>query len=240
MFEIVGGRKKWSESGIAQLVLYYPDTTIHIDKLVVSFNRTRNSIHQKANELGLSRDLRRVVTLPETKAKYSEKARLRVGSKNPFYGRKHKPESLAIMKFKLSAMMRGKKNPFYGKKHSELSKRKMSDKKKKMFLGENNPAWRGGYEPYYGPNWKEQRRKALERDGFKCMNCGRTQEENGKELDVHHIIPFRVFGRKRYKEANDLSNLIALCMKCHRKMLRRDHDRFSPSSTTCIHNGEHR
>lgn len=28
------------------------------------------------------------------------------------------------------------------------------------------------------------------------------------EIVGGHIIPFRVFGRKRYKEANDLSNLI--------------------------------
>lgn len=81
------------------------------------------------------------------------------------------------------------------------------------YAGERNGNWKGGYEPYYGPNWLSQRMKAFRRDNFQCCECGK----NGVKLDVHHKIPFRFFGRQNYIEANRLSNLITLCMKCHRK-----------------------
>lgn len=79
--------------------------------------------------------------------------------------------------------------------------------------GGNHPAWKGGYEPYYGPNWYKQRRKARERDNHTCQLCG--AEKDGKEHDVHHIIPFREFGLENYKKANSLDNLITLCRSCH-------------------------
>lgn len=81
--------------------------------------------------------------------------------------------------------------------------------------GEKNPLWKGGREPYYGQNWRRHNREALERDDHICQICG--TEEDGRALDVHHIIPFREFGLKRYKEANQLSNLITLCRPCHVK-----------------------
>lgn len=87
-----------------------------------------------------------------------------------------------------------------------------------LFAGENNPAWRGGYQSYYGPNWKRQRRKARERDNFTCRICGLVEQD--QEHDVHHIRAFREFGyivgeNDHYREANKLSNLITLCRSCH-------------------------
>lgn len=67
----------------------------------------------------------------------------------------------------------------------------------------------------YGPNWNRQRRKALKRANYTCEECGGTT--NGRNLDVHHIIPFEEFGLERYKKANALSNLTALCRSCHMK-----------------------
>lgn len=81
-------------------------------------------------------------------------------------------------------------------------------------VGENNPNWKGGYEPYYGPNWRQQRRFARERDNFICQLCG--SEENGRKHDVHHIIPFREL--TDYEVANELENLLTLCSSCHRKV----------------------
>jgi len=81
--------------------------------------------------------------------------------------------------------------------------------------GPNNPRWKGGTLPYYGPNWRPQRRNARRRDNYTCQRCGKTESEIGKQLDVHHIVPFREFGVERYKEANALSNLISLCYRCH-------------------------
>jgi hypothetical protein len=80
--------------------------------------------------------------------------------------------------------------------------------------GHNNPQWKGGYQRYYGPSWHEARRQARARDKV-CADCGKTPEEAGRELDVHHIVPFRVFGRSRHTEANHLDNLVCLCNTCH-------------------------
>jgi len=65
----------------------------------------------------------------------------------------------------------------------------------------------------YGPNWKKQRRKAYNRARGYCQQCG--EKTSGRQIDVHHIIPFSNFGIERYEEANDLTNLIALCRSCH-------------------------
>lgn len=75
--------------------------------------------------------------------------------------------------------------------------------------------WRGGYEPYYGPSWERARRDARERDNYTCQDCGKTEADLGKELDVHHIRRFGDFGRRRHEEANHLDNLVSLCPVCH-------------------------
>ena len=85
----------------------------------------------------------------------------------------------------------------------------------KIREGDKSPRWRGGYELYYGPNWKRQRGRARKRDNYTCQNCGITEKELGRQLDVHHIIRIGDFGDKR--RANHLSNLIAYCHSCHMK-----------------------
>jgi len=84
--------------------------------------------------------------------------------------------------------------------------------------GPENGNWKGGYEPYYGPDWRSQRRKALERDDCECQVCGRGEAEIGREPDVHHIRPFRKFGRVDHEEANALDNLVTLCPEHHRQV----------------------
>lgn len=76
--------------------------------------------------------------------------------------------------------------------------------------------WLGGYEPYYGESWATAKRKARERDKHTCGECGKTRDQLGRNLDVHHIVPFRTFGPTRHREANDLSNLVCYCNKCHK------------------------
>lgn len=82
-------------------------------------------------------------------------------------------------------------------------------------IGSDNPNWKGGYAPYYGPNWRTQRRNARRRDNYTCQRCGITEDELGRQLDVHHIHRFGDFGPERYQEANRLDNLISLCFTCH-------------------------
>ena len=71
---------------------------------------------------------------------------------------------------------------------------------------------------YYGPNWREQRRKTRKRDQYECQICGRSEEELNERLSVHHRIPFRRFGLINYLIANQLGNLISLCRGCHRRV----------------------
>lgn len=82
--------------------------------------------------------------------------------------------------------------------------------------GEDSPRWRGGYEPYYGPNWRKQRRKAKERDNYECQRCGSTED-----LAVHHKTAFREFvtdSGADYESAHELANLVTLCRPCHAKI----------------------
>ena len=80
--------------------------------------------------------------------------------------------------------------------------------------GEGNPSWNGGLpQPQYGDNWQIQRRKALKRDNYECQICGKGRDELGKNPDVHHVIPVRMFDN--CEKANRLDNLICLCRKHH-------------------------
>ncbi len=72
----------------------------------------------------------------------------------------------------------------------------------------------------YGPSWAAQRSAARVRDGCRCRQCGLSEEDAGRQHDVHHIRPFRTFGYVRgenenHLQANRLDNLITLCRRCH-------------------------
>jgi len=69
-----------------------------------------------------------------------------------------------------------------------------------------------------GKGWKRSKRQALERAGYTCENpeCSIDGEDLGRNPDVHHIVPFRLFDSD--EEANQLSNLIVLCPPCHRQV----------------------
>lgn len=91
-----------------------------------------------------------------------------------------------------------------------------------VMCGESNPHWRGGYREYYGPNWEAQRNAARARDQYRCQHCGVHEAKLGRELDVHHIQPFRTFGyipgaNEHYQKANQITNLISLCAGCHKR-----------------------
>lgn len=83
----------------------------------------------------------------------------------------------------------------------------------KYVHGQEHHLYEGGDETYYGPNWREQRRRALRRDQHRCQRCGKTRAEMDTEPDVHHIVPFEEFDH--YNPANRLKNLESLCDSCH-------------------------
>lgn len=84
-----------------------------------------------------------------------------------------------------------------------------------IFTSERNIV-RNKYKKYYGDNWLSQRNRARERDNFTCQICGITEKEYGKQLSVHHKVPFLLFDD--YKIANKLKNLTSICEPCHRKV----------------------
>jgi len=62
----------------------------------------------------------------------------------------------------------------------------------------------------YSRGWNEKyREKIRERDGRKCVLCGKTEKGNGRRLDVHHLD---------YDRRNiDPENLLVLCQHHHGK-----------------------
>jgi len=128
------------------------------------------------------------------------------------------------MKAKQRAANTGKNNPMYGVVPTEEHRNKISmSNKGKIHTEEHRQkisaanqgilydVWNGyvSFEPYgveFNDKLKEQIRQ---RDNYICQECGKTQEELGRKLDVHHI--------DYDKKNNDPNNLICLCHSCHMK-----------------------
>jgi hypothetical protein len=85
-----------------------------------------------------------------------------------------------------------------------------------LLVGSENPNWRGGRALSYGVGWKALKAEIRSRD-LVCRECGKTPEQNGRALDVHHLQPFRFSGD------NSPENLVALCRRHH--MRADDHGR---------------
>lgn len=132
-------------------------------------------------------------------------------------------------KNKLSEMRKGEQNPFFGKTHTPEVRekirqahlgRKQTDehKKKRAMKGEENPAWKGGISktPYCEKFNEEFKRRVRDFFKNKCVLCGRTKEENGKDkraLGVHHV------NYDKMVCCNDTKPLfVIVCTHCHRKI----------------------
>lgn len=83
--------------------------------------------------------------------------------------------------------------------------------------GSNNPYWRGGRDFYTrvranlsDTGWRTIADRIRDEHDYECYKCGGSQAENGKKLDVHHIIPVMDGG------LNEDWNLIPLCQSCHK------------------------
>jgi 5-methylcytosine-specific restriction endonuclease McrA len=88
------------------------------------------------------------------------------------------------------------------------------------FVGSGHPNWKGGIKVPYGKGWNATRRQALERDSYQCRVCLKSKEEIGRNPDVHHITPLRLFIESEEHEKEDahfLENVISLCVTCHRR-----------------------
>lgn len=95
-----------------------------------------------------------------------------------------------------------------GKKGLQVAWNK--DKRCPQLSGKNNGRWTGGTR--YKTNWSHWIRLTdivRERDNWTCQECG--LKENGRLLDVHHNVPYKI------SHDNSLDNLITLCRSCHSK-----------------------
>jgi len=100
--------------------------------------------------------------------------------------------------------------------------------------GRDSPNWKENSRAYMGPNWKEQRSKALERANYNCESCGLTDKEHREKYDyglhVHHIIARDNFADND-PEQNKLENLSVLCHRCHEMY---EGTNLSPVQRECI------
>lgn len=81
--------------------------------------------------------------------------------------------------------------------------------------GDKHPNWKGGtkYLPYC-PRFNEKKKKEV-RDKFnnKCILCGKSKEENGQNLSVHHVDYNKDQGCNGHNWV-----LVPLCSQCHGKI----------------------
>ena len=175
----------------------------------------------------------------ETKAKLSA---MRVGTANPFFGRKHSAETRA----KMSAARKGRLNNFYGQKHSDEARERMSRShagkrtgsanvnwgkprdpevlrkvsetriRNKVAVGENNPNWRGGVtksrKAVLSTSRYKQWRLAVFTRDLFKCQGCGTHGTRENQLQADHIKPWAYFPGLRYEADNGRT----LCKKCHK------------------------
>ncbi|MBT2736208.1 HNH endonuclease [Bacillus sp. ISL-7] len=88
----------------------------------------------------------------------------------------------------------------------------------------------GAVKQYYGKRYErnpENRKKAIEIHGLKCVACGFNFEEvygeRGKDfIEVHHVKPLSTIGEEVTIEPKE--DLVPVCSNCHRMIHRRKDD----------------
>lgn len=134
-------------------------------------------------------------------------------------------------KKKISESLKDEKNPWFGRHHTEETKKKISEnngrwnigkhrseevkgKISKAQRGEKSVHWEGGksFEPYcpkFNKNFKESIREKFNRI---CFLCSKTEEENGRKLNVHHVNY-----NKNCLCDDSKCEFVPLCDSCHSK-----------------------
>ena len=82
----------------------------------------------------------------------------------------------------------------------------------KLQRRENHPNWQGGlsFLPYCSKFTKALKEKIRNFFARKCYVCGKTEEENGRKLDVYHVNYDKMVCCNTIKPL-----FVPLCLKCH-------------------------
>lgn len=86
----------------------------------------------------------------------------------------------------------------------------------KAHCGEKSYLWKGGISfGKYCPKFNRPfRRRVRARFEYKCVECGKTTEENGESLCVHHVHYDKKTCCKEGEVVGD-RKFVALCRSCH-------------------------
>lgn len=133
------------------------------------------------------------------------------GKENPNWNRKEVTcDYCRTAILRTPSSLEGKRNVFC----NEECRRKWDSE---VRVGERHHNYiEGRHRGSYGLGWSQAKRKALERDNYKCQSCGDGVEEIGRNPDVHHIEPVEAFDD--ISDAHFLDNLVCLCPSCHRNV----------------------
>ncbi len=153
---------------------------------------------------------------------------------------KGKPKSeKAKIKMSESGKLRiGAKNPFYGRSHSKESRIKMRKAHKGKHIGNKNNNWKGGITPLFfkirnSVEYSIWRTKVFERDNYTCQGKNHNKSMprrsgEGKKiiLEAHHKKSVsKIFQDNNIlifeealscRELWDVDNGITLCKECHK------------------------
>lgn len=125
-----------------------------------------------------------------------------------------KKQSEETRKKKSEATVGKKKHEGFGKKISEARLAYFDRGGTTCFFntGKDHPGWKGGIgNQHYTLGFNERLKNLIrERDNYLCQLCGRTKEEKGRNLCVHHV--------DYIKEHINPENLITLCNRCNSKV----------------------
>jgi hypothetical protein len=114
-------------------------------------------------------------------------------------------------------------------RHPRYVKEGMDTGKDALIAGTSNkqhPETHGSYGALIlHPNWKSKRKEIIERDQFKCVICGSSDD-----LQVHHRQYHFIKAIQKFKVPWDYAGhlLITLCSSCHG----RGHSKFKVPSIT--------
>lgn len=145
------------------------------------------------------------------------------GKHSAVLGRHHTEETKQLISKNRTGKGTGSNNTHYGKSLSPETKeklrvamtgRKWSDEVREKMTGENSPRWRGGITPkLYCSKWTEELRETIrDKFGRMCFLCGKSEEDNGAKLSVHHTNS----GKQCLCEYS--CELVPLCRQCHGKV----------------------